>query len=437
MVRTLQRRFVAAAMAAVTILLLILIGAINGLHIVSIRSEEDRMLRMLAENEGVPGHLPSGRQDDPSDDEFEDDYFDDDGPDDDHGIAGYHPGRGFFRTGSITMDNAMAMRYFLVKFDGEDVTVVDTSRIWSVSSEEAKAMALEVRKSGASAGRYDSFRYRAEEDIVVFLDVSMQEETVRSVLLISVLIAVLCWLLTLVIVLLLSRRAIRPVAQNIQRQREFVTNAGHEIKTPLAIIQTNTEALELYNGESKWTRNIKAQVTRLSGLMQDLLTLSRLDEGVKLTLTELDLAQLVRETAENFRENAESRGIGFTLPPVQQKAVVRGDAATLRQLISTLTDNAVRYTPENGKIGMSVSRSGGRTVLQQWNTVEKEQMEEDPSRLFERFYRSDRARTQKSGGYGIGLSAARSIAEANGGTLTASYGRTEEGNDRILFSLRL
>ena len=78
MVRTLQRRFVAAAMAAVTILLLILIGAINGLHIVSIRSEEDRMLRMLAENEGVPGHLPSGRQDDPSDDEFEDDYFDDD-----------------------------------------------------------------------------------------------------------------------------------------------------------------------------------------------------------------------------------------------------------------------------------------------------------------------------------------------------------------------
>ena len=94
----------------------------------------------------------------------------------------------------------------------------------------------------------------------------------------SVSIAVLCWLFMLLIVIWLSRRAIRPIAQNIQKQKQFVTDAGHEIKTPLAIIQANIDAMELIHGENKWSRNIKGQVERLNGLMNILLILARMEE---------------------------------------------------------------------------------------------------------------------------------------------------------------
>ncbi len=218
----------------------------------------------------------------------------------------------------------------------------------------------------------------------------------------------------------------------MEKQKRFVTDAGHEIKTPLAIIMANTDALELHQGETKWSRNIRGQTERLSGLMQNLLTLSRMDEGTAGTLmSECSLSEMTRDAVAQFREPAENRGISV-LCDIAENVTVTGDKVRLLQLLTILLDNAVKYaeggTPE---IRVSVSRQERTAVLRISNTCFLGQ-DEDPGKWFERFYRGDSARTQKSGGYGIGLSAASAIVRLHKGSVKAEY---EDG--RVVFTVVL
>lgn len=224
----------------------------------------------------------------------------------------------------------------------------------------------------------------------------------------------------LLLVIFLSRRAIRPIVENMEKQKQFVTNAGHEIKTPLAIIQSNTEALELFQGESKWSRNIKDQTLRLSGLMGNLLALARMDEGTgQAHPTDVDLTGLTEAALRGFAQPMEARGLTLRAD-IQADVVLRADPAQMEQLLSLLLDNAVKYADQGGTVWVSLARLEKKVRLSEQNTCET--LPQVPAeKLFDRFYRADAARTQKNGGYGIGLAVARSIAQANGGTLRAEY----------------
>ena len=443
MIRTLQIKFVKTAMTAITVLLLVVICATCGIYTFQVRSEVTSMARMLARNGGVPvppnGGAPrsGGESGDSFDEEFDDyfeDYFDEGNAEGGQHRAGDFSFRG---RGRISPDNAMAARFFLVHMDQEGaIDYTDTSKIYSVSSEEANEMALEAAASGRTSGIRDRFLYYAEEGdagkTVVFMDISTEISSILSVVVISLIIALICWVLMFVLVTVLSRRAIAPIAENIVRQKQFVTNAGHELKTPLAIIMSNTEALELFNGESKWTRNIKSQTRRLSVLMQNLLTLSKMDEAdLELPMEELDLGDLVGEAASAFEEPAREKKIEYQVDAPHIKA--RAHKETIRQLVGILLDNAVKYTPEGGSISVTVRQEEKYAVIRQENTVDPGDIEEDPEKLFDRFYRRDKARTQKKGGYGIGLSAARAIAAANHAEITARY----NGQESIVFSVKL
>jgi len=227
------------------------------------------------------------------------------------------------------------------------------------------------------------------------------------------------------LVVLLSRRAIMPIAQNMEKQKQFVTNAGHEIKTPLAIILANTDAMELHNGENKWTKNIRSQAERLNELMKNLLALSRTDEeDVVLPTSDFSLNLLIEEALDLHREPAQSKQLDVQTR-LHPSLSLKGNRDSIMQLVSVLLDNACKYTPEGGTISLNLLRAGGKTVLQIKNTC-PQRPEEDLERLFDRFYRGDAARTQSSGGYGIGLSAARAIAQAHGGSITASYDKAEQ-----------
>ena len=244
----------------------------------------------------------------------------------------------------------------------------------------------------------------------------------------SGLLGLLAWIAMLALVTALSRRAIRPIAENIERQRQFVTDAGHELKTPLAIILANLDALELRGGESKYSRNIRGQATRLSALMQNLLTLARLDESSGLPdASPLSLTELTRESVEMFRAPAELRQIRLS-EALAEGVSVTGSRTLLQQLLSTLLDNAVKYCPEGGEIAVRL-REEERAVLSVSNTVGEERPALD--RLFDRFYRSDSSRNQK-GGFGIGLSAAAAIVRQHKGEIDAHY----EG-DTIVFTVKL
>ena len=442
MTKTLQKKFVRTAMIAVTLLIVLMIGAINLLNAWSVWNGAANMAQMLAMSGGVPRHF---------DEEERGEYGDED-------RLGRKGRDGF------SMDSAMAERFFLVRFneDGE-IERTDIGQIYSVTADEAREYAQSVYGGDRETGYRDGFLYvirkvpqedhfdpfagaayaeygeeeneEEQDTVVVFLDITGRISDMVSVLGISAAIAAGAWVLMLLFVIMLSRRAIAPIAANIERQKQFVTNAGHELKTPLAIILANTDALELYTGESKWTRNIRTQTQRLSGLMQNLLTLSRMDEiGYELAVAPVDLTSLVREKIQEFSQPAGAKGIAVVQE--LEEVTVQGHRDTLAQLAAILMDNAVKYTPEGGTICVKVCRSEGKGLLIQRNTVRREEAEEDPERLFDRFYRQDKARTQKKGGYGIGLSAARAIAEANRGSISAAYAMYEEEYN-IVFTVQL
>ena len=490
MVKTLQKKFIAASMLAVTLLLLTLVGAINILNAVSVTRRQGRILEMLCETDAHP-ELRSGE------------------PDEGRAGTGFHlagpgfgkaePGRedssawssgevpamngdridrrrdggGFGLFGrNLSVDNALSARFFAVWFDEQGAVLrTDVSRIFAVDEEEAEETACRMIGTGRKQGTMDGFRFlvrqpqqtgeqtvsraadadsgssdeyaesvpdTSEETLLVAMDISADRDGILTVLGISVLIAALCWIAMLWPVRLLARRAIAPTATGIERQKQFVTNAGHELKTPLAIIQANTEALELFNGENKWTRNIKAQTVRLNGLMQNLLTLSRMDEtGLHMELKPFPFAGLVREVWENFAASAEARNIAVRLEPGDEGLSVLGNRDSLAQLLSILFDNAVKYTPRGGQIMIRTGTGRDQVVFTQSNTLSPQSREdgtlrEDPERLFDRFYRADADRSRKKGGYGIGLSAAKAIASANQGSIHAAY---EE--DRLVFTVVL
>lgn len=418
MQKTLQRKFVLTAMSAVTVLLIILLGAINGLNFRQNGRQTDRLLEILAQEAAGPPRLV------PEASPF-------------HGMPKKQPGDLF--SPPVTEDHAMAARYFLVRFDREGrIAETDISRISSVSREEAETYAKDIYGQGQESGRLGHFQYRRQTafdgrgEILLFLDTSSQQHSLLVVLVLSAGIGILCWGAMLLLVILLSKRAILPIARNLERQKQFVTDAGHEIKTPLAIILANTEAMELHGGETRWSRSIKAQAVRLDGLMQNLLVLARLDENVaELPVSDFSMSLLLEEALPPFCESAALKGVMIETD-IGRDIEVRKNRENMLRLVSILLDNAVKYVPAGGKISVSLKRQGREMLLQVENDCEALPAAA-PEKLFDRFYRGDSARTQKSGGYGIGLSAAQAIVEHCKGEIRAEY---REGR-RIVFTVQI
>lgn len=400
MIKMLQKKFVITAMIAVSALIFLLLGAVNVINIVIVQGEVDRTLSMIVENGGNPGNAFPVQDAAPP---------------------------GFMDAPKSDYDTLMSSNYFIVRLnrDGQSV-FVDVSRTSAVTEEEAEAIAEELYSSGKDSGKTGKFRYLVQADRVgngttaVFLDTSEERYSYLRVLLLSVSIGLICWGLMLMLVILLSRKAIRPIAENFEKQKQFVTNAGHEIKTPLAIIQSNIEAMELYNGENKWSKNIKTQTIRLSGLMNQLLMLSRMDENAeKVRCSDFCVSQILTDVLQDFLQPAEEKGVVLHTD-IQQDVILHADQSQIEQLCSILLDNAVKYTDDGGQIWIRLTREGKRMKMQFQNTCES-LPDAAPDKLFERFYRADTARTQKSGGYGIGLSIAHTIVEANKGKIQAKY----------------
>ena len=410
MIRTLQKKFIVTAMIAVTVLLLVLLGAINAVNAVSASRESDQLLELVAAQEGfgpAPRERPAGLAD---------------------------PGRqGLFQR-TPNEDDRLSAPSFSVRFTAAgELESVDLARVASLTEEEAASLARKALASGRTGGRLGNRKFKIvdlspDRRTVVFLDVSSQRFDLLRVAALSGLLGLAAWIAMLALVAALSRRAIRPIAENIERQRRFVTDAGHELKTPLAIILANLDAMELTGQESKYSRNIRSQASRLSTLMQNLLTLARIDENAALPdAAPLSLTELCRESAEMFRAPAELRRLTLSAD-IAEGVSVNGSRAMLQQLLSTLLDNAVKYSPEGGEIGVRL-RQEDRVVLRVSNDVGEERP--DITRLFDRFYRSDSSRSQK-GGFGIGLSAAQAIVRQHKGEIEAHY----EG-DTIVFTVRL
>ncbi len=413
MIRVLQKKFVFTAMVAVSILILILLGTINVVNMVMVKTETNKTLAMISEADGNFDHIQPPQSSAPPSD--------------------------FRIKPKDERDKFLSSNFFIVRLNRNgQVVFTDVSRTPSVDEASAEELALRVLDEGISSGKAGKYRYQirnsrmGNETVIVFLDTSEEILSYVRVLLLSGGIGIVCWILMLFMVMFLSKKAIRPIAENIERQKQFVTNAGHEIKTPLAIILANTEAMELYNGENKWSKNIREQTVRLNGLMKNLLLLAKMDEdAADIIKSEISLSELVSENVRAFAEPLNLRSITLQIE-IQPKVIIKANKEQMSQLISILLDNASKYTNDSGTVIVSLQQSDKRIKLLIKNSCEK-LPDTPPDKLFDRFYRDDKARTQKTGGYGIGLSVARSIAEANKGSITAVY----ENPNFVSFTVRL
>lgn len=327
-------------------------------------------------------------------------------------------------------------RYFAVTFgDGGTVTHISREYIASITYDTAVEYATNVMARGHEFGFYKGYRYVVSQSgarIVVFLNAEIEMEARSAVLIASCTVSAMCMLLAFIIVLLLSKRAIDPYMRNIERQKQFITDAGHELKTPLTAIAASADVLALENDNNEWVGTIQTQVQRLSKLVNGLVTLSRLDEEQpRLEHTDFSLSDVIWEIAEPVASIAASKGLSFE-QDIADGMIMRGDRDSMAQLVSILLDNATKYCLPNGLIRLKAYKMHRDNIIEVYNTCKLS----DPQhidRLFDRFYRPDQSRASSTGGNGIGLSIAKAIAETHKGTITA----LTNGGEDICFVVKL
>ena len=277
---------------------------------------------------------------------------------------------------------------------------------------------------GEGYGYLGSYRFFVAQtddggNIAIFLDSYQELRSMRTVLVWSLVADAACILLVFLLVVLLSRRAIDPVVRSAEQQKQFITDASHELKTPITVIATSLKVLEMETGRQKWIDKAMAQTEKLTSLVNSLVTLSRMDEEDSPLKTEdFPVSDAVSETAESSRELAESKGHVLTLA-IAPGLTYRGDEYAVRQLVSILLDNAVKYAAEGSGISVSLEKARHGVVLRTSNGCAG-QDGLDTGKLFDRFYRADQSRSSGSG-FGIGLSIARSIAEGHHGSIRAQF----------------
>ena len=230
---------------------------------------------------------------------------------------------------------------------------------------------------------------------------------------------VFCTLMTYMLLRLFSRRAIDPVVRSAEQQKQFITDAGHELKTPLTVITTCLSVLEMETGKNKWIDKIQAQTDKMRDLVNDLVTLSRMDEErPPVIMADFDISAAVAETAESFADSAQAAGLTLE-QNIESGLSYHGDEAQIRQLCSILLDNAMKYALASAPVMIGLKKEKSGIVLRCSNACAVLPQEE-LNKLFDRFYRPDKSRSSETGGFGIGLSIARSIAQAHKGTIKAA-----------------
>lgn len=428
--RHLRRKFILVAMGAVTVVLTLIIAGINVVNYSHVCKMADARLDYILAGKGGIDWEEEPRTDPGN------------GGDANTGMVadGDRAGARVGHFEGMTAESPFDTRYFTVTLVDGQVVDVNTARIAAVGAKRAARIAMGLDSKGWTSGFSGNYRYTAtvqgEKTTYVFVDCSRELASFHSFLSASVAISCIGWLAVLAIVTAASGAVIRPMVESYSKQKRFITDASHEIKTPLAVIDAANEVQEIESGESEWTQSIHEQVARLTALTERLVFLARMDEGsAGFTMASIDLSEAVDKAAAPFESVAVSRGKRLSMS-VATGVRAHADAAAVTQVVELLLDNATRYASEGSVIELSlraVSRGAGKgsAELVVSNAVD-ELPEGDLDRLFDRFYRADVSRSSKTGGSGVGLSVVRAIAEAHGGSATVS------GHDhQITFTVRL
>lgn len=462
MIRTLRKKFIAIAMLSTALVLFVIIGAINIANYINTNANLDARLELIAYNGGTfpdmndDGNVPAAP--DNSTEALAGSAADmspgnstaldgSTAPDDSPAPPAPDSGSSFddqYGKHGIDKETPFETRYFSVLlYENGKVSTIDTGRIASVSTSEASKYATSLYAKGRTKGFIDQYKYlsisttnTSGDDMVlyVFINCSKELMTIKTYALASVGISLIGLLVVFILVCFFSKTVTKPMAESYEKQKRFITDASHEIKTPLTIIDANTEVLEMMEGENEWTESIRKQIARLTSLTEKLVFLSRMDEdATRLEMLDFNISDAILDTVMPFETVAASKGKSLEIS-VAPDISYTGNETNIRQMVSLLLDNAIKYSSDNGAIRLdfSIGTNGKTKILSVWNTVD----EIEAGRLdylFERFYRIDKSRNSKTGGFGIGLSVVQAIVQAHNGKVSA---KSEDGKS-IEFTISL
>ncbi len=398
MIKKLQRKFILVSMAAFLGVLTVIIGGINVANYREVVHEADELLEILSRNRGS---FPKGK-----------------------GSPDQLPPH-------ISPEIPYESRFFSVVMNQNTgrLVQVETSRIISVDRKDAIDYAQQVLDENQSKGFLNSYRFLVQDEDanvrVIFLDCGRKLDAFQSFLFASIAISLAGFVLVFTLIAFLSNRIVRPISESYDKQKRFITDAGHELKTPLTIINADVDVLEMELGENEWLEDIQKQVKRLTELTNDLVYLSRMEESESgFQMVEFPFSDVICEAADSFKVLAQTQHKDFVCE-IRPMLCLKGNEKSIRQLVGILLDNALKYSQEKGRIALKVQKQNNAIILSVYNTTEYAVPQDSLPKLFERFYRMDPSRSTQTGGFGLGLSVAKAIVSAHNGKIQAS---TEDGH---------
>ena len=310
--------------------------------------------------------------------------------------------------------------YGLINYNNEHIAAIDETEI----EEFISFVTVSRRQRGIFV--YDGLTYafmkvkQKQGNVkITIMDCTRNLSMVHFFVKFSFYIGAISILLLILLLSVFARKAVQPMVRNIEAQKQFITNASHELKTPLAVISANTEVIEMMSGKNEWTESTIKQVNRMSELISQLVVLSKLEEREDIVLTEVNISDEVNKVLTSFRSVAETQGKKLETS-VTDGIIVKADEKGIHELINILMDNAVKYCDEEGTVKLTLNQKGKSVVL----TVSNDYADgegEDYSKFFDRFYRADESHNSEKKGYGIGLSMADSLVRMFKGKINVSY----------------
>ena len=395
MIYKLQRKFIAVSAISLFSVILLMFVAFTVLNFLSMNRSLDALTERISKEDG----RFNGQADEP--------------PQKPGGPRPQSP------TDFITPETPFSTRHFTVWFDSDYNAVrTNTEFIYSIDDETAEDYGMRAIEKGEEMGWISNYRYRLADTerglVAVFVDGSTQRAAFLRSLLIALCVLLASALIVITLIFIFSKRAMKPVAESYEKQKQFITDANHELKTPLTLILANLELAKCELGENEWLEDIRIEGEKMTELVNQLVALSRMDETRALDVSEIEMDELVHEAISTFDVLAANKGKRITLD-VDEKIRFHGDEMLIRRLVGILLDNAVKYCDEGGEIKVSLKQKRHIILTVENSYAAVEGLELD--RLFDRFYRSDKARS--SAGYGIGLSIAKAIVQAHRGEITS------------------
>ena len=395
MIRSLRRKFILIAMTSLVGTMVVLCTAIAiGNHCIT-TNRVDHAISVLHQNDG--SFLPPGPRSDPSNFDFQ-----------------------------ITPETPFETRYFIVELTAQkEIQSVNLDHIAALDRQTVVDTISQIINTGAERGYVDHYRFGVfpNEDggnTIIVLDCFLQLQSANNMLRITIAIFLACVLIVFVLLLFLSKRAIRPFVDNLERQRQFITDASHELKTPLAILSADIGLLEDTHGEDKWLESAKSQIVRLDRLIKNLVELARTEETIQEDAVEVfSVSEIAQANTDAFQPLAEADGKSL-IAEIADGINTKGIQNNFFRLFSILLDNAVKYCDTAGIIRLSVSMRGRNICIAVSNPCAGVDTAQLP-RYFDRFYRADSSRARSTGGYGIGLSTARAIVTRHKGRIFNHY----------------